>query len=63
MTITTSLALLVTLVAWVLSMTLFGIARDRIRDQGVGAQFGNANWIALGALVALALGTSYYTPS
>jgi len=56
MTLTTSLALLVTLVVWVLEMALFGIARDRIRDQGINAQFGNANWIGLGALVALALG-------
>lgn len=56
MLLTTCLALLVTLVIWVLEMVLFGIARDRFRDQGIDAQFGNANWLGLGALVALALG-------
>ncbi|KIK63785.1 hypothetical protein GYMLUDRAFT_40862 [Collybiopsis luxurians FD-317 M1] len=56
MLLATALALIVTLVVWVLEMVLFGIARDRFRDQGVPAQFGNANWLGLGALVALALG-------
>ncbi|KAF5391715.1 hypothetical protein D9757_001663 [Collybiopsis confluens] len=56
MLLTTTLALLVTLVVWVLEMALFGIARKRFRDQGIAAEFGNANWLGLGALVALMLG-------
>jgi len=49
------LAFLVTLVAWVIDMVLFGIERNRIRHPGISAQYGNANWLTLGALVALAL--------
>ncbi|KAJ3854839.1 actin cortical patch SUR7/pH-response regulator pali [Lentinula lateritia] len=56
MLLATSLALIVTLVVWVIDMVLFGIARDRFRDQNIPAEFGNANWLGLGALVALALG-------
>ncbi|KIY53098.1 pali-domain-containing protein [Fistulina hepatica ATCC 64428] len=50
-----SLATILTFVAWVLSMVLFGIAREQFRDQHYSANFGNANWIALGAWVALVL--------
>ncbi|THV08062.1 pali-domain-containing protein [Dendrothele bispora CBS 962.96] len=57
MTLLAALATIVTLVAWVLSMALFGIARNRFRDQNIPAQFGNANWLELGALVALLIGT------
>jgi Na+-translocating ferredoxin:NAD+ oxidoreductase RnfA subunit len=49
------LAAFVALVAFAIDMALFGIVRDRIRDYGVPAQFGNANWLTLGALVALSL--------
>ncbi|KAJ3737418.1 actin cortical patch SUR7/pH-response regulator pali [Lentinula guzmanii] len=56
MLLATSLALIVTLIVWVIEMVLFGIARERFHDQNVDAQYGNANWIGLGALVALALG-------
>ena len=55
MTIMSVLAFLVTLVAWVIDMILWGIVRDRIRDQGVSAQYGNANWLTLGAMVSLFL--------
>ena len=54
----TTLAFLTTLVAWVLSMVLFGIVRHRIRDaEGTdsASQYGNAEWLTLGALVALLL--------
>ena len=58
MAIAALLAFLVTLVVWVIDMVLWGIVRSRIRDN-VGsdsaAQYGNANWLTLGALVALAL--------
>lgn len=69
MSILSFITTLVVLVAWVIDMVLFGIVRDRIRsnftnssstDLGVSggsvAQYGNANWLTLGALVALFLG-------
>lgn len=49
------LALLTTFVVWVIDMILFGIARQRYRDAGEKAQYGNANWLTLGALVAIML--------
>ncbi|KAF5351853.1 hypothetical protein D9756_007729 [Leucocoprinus leucothites] len=56
MTLTAGLAALTTLVAWIIDMVLFGIARTRFRDEGLPAQYGNANWLTLGALIALLLG-------
>lgn len=56
MALVAGLAALTTLVAWVIDMVLFGIARNRYRDAGQLAQYGNANWLTLGALVALLLG-------
>ena len=56
MTLLAGLALLATFVVWVIDMILFGIARQRYRDAGDIAQYGNANWLTLGALVALLLG-------
>jgi len=55
MSLAAGLATLVTTVAWVVDMVLWGIARDRFRDHGAQAQYGNANWLTLGALVALFL--------
>ena len=58
MAIASLLAFLVTLVVWIIDMVLFGIVRDRIRDAANtddAAQYGNANWMTLGALVSLAL--------
>jgi len=56
MSLVSALAMLITLVAWIIEMVLFGIARHRSRERGVDATFGNANWLVLGALVALFLG-------
>jgi len=56
MTLLSGLAMLSTLLAFVLDMALFGITRNRLRDAGIPAQYGNANWLTLGALVALLLG-------
>ncbi|KAF8971176.1 hypothetical protein BDZ97DRAFT_1651645 [Flammula alnicola] len=56
MTLLAGLAMLTTFVVWVIDMILFGIARQRYRDDGQRAQYGNANWLTLGALVALLLG-------
>ncbi|KAI5824212.1 hypothetical protein K523DRAFT_315668 [Schizophyllum commune Tattone D] len=53
MTLLAGLALLLALAAWVLSMVLFGTARSRFDEQGIDAAWGNANWVGLGALVAL----------
>jgi len=55
MTLLSGLALLTTFAAWVIDMILFGIARQRYREAGEIAQYGNANWLTLGALVALLL--------
>lgn len=55
MTLFAGLALLTTFVAWVIDMILFGIGRQRYHDAGDFAQYGNANWLTLGALVALLL--------
>jgi len=56
MTLLSGLAMLTTFVAWIIDMILFGIARERYRDASTPAQYGNANWLTLGALVALLLG-------
>ena len=53
MTLLASLSLLLASVAWILSMALFGTARSRFEEQGIDATWGNANWVGLGALVAL----------
>ena len=52
MTLLSGLALL----AFIIDMILFGIARRRYRNAGQIAQYGTANWLTLGALVALLLG-------
>ncbi|GBE81214.1 pali-domain-containing protein [Sparassis latifolia] len=56
MTLLSAVAFLVTLIAWVVEMVLFGVARNHVRDAGNYAQYGNANWLVLGALLALLLG-------
>jgi hypothetical protein len=56
MTLLAGLAMLITFIAWVIDMILFGIARQRYRNTLQPAQYGNANWLTLGALVALLLG-------
>lgn len=53
MTLVSALAFLATLVAWVIEMVLFGVARSHIRGRGDIANYGNANWLVLGAFVAL----------
>jgi hypothetical protein len=51
-----ALATLVTLLAWIFDMVLFGIARTQFRHAGLQADYGNATWMTLGALVALVAG-------
>ena len=55
MTLVSAVAFLVTLVVWIIEMALFGIARDHVRDNGGVADYENANWLVLGALIALFL--------
>ncbi|GLB45086.1 hypothetical protein LshimejAT787_1901640 [Lyophyllum shimeji] len=56
MSLLSGLAAIVTLVIFVIDMALFGIARHRFREAGTPAQYGNANWLTVGALAALLLG-------
>ncbi|KIM45467.1 hypothetical protein M413DRAFT_341356 [Hebeloma cylindrosporum] len=56
MTLLAGFGMMTTFVAWVIDMILFGIARQRYRNDGNISQYGNANWLTLGALVALTLG-------
>ncbi|KAI0342009.1 pali-domain-containing protein [Trametopsis cervina] len=56
MSLLSALAFLVTLIAWVLEMVLFGIAHHRASDRGIAVKWGNANWIVLGALGSLFVG-------
>jgi len=56
MTLVSGIAFLCTLVVWVIDMVLWGIARNVLRDNAVSAQYGNANWLTLGALVSLFIG-------
>lgn len=56
MALAATIATLATLVAFIIDMVLFGIARNRFREAGASAQYGNANWMTLGALIALILG-------
>jgi hypothetical protein len=62
MTLTAALALLVILVVWVIDMVLWGITRSRFRDVGATAQYGNANWLTLGALIAPLISLSARVP-
>ncbi|TFY54200.1 hypothetical protein EVJ58_g8994 [Rhodofomes roseus] len=55
MTLVSALAFLITLIVWIIEMALFGIARDHVRERGGVATYQNANWLVLGALVALFL--------
>lgn len=56
MALSSSLAALVTFVAFILDLVLFSIARHEFRKLAWSSQYGNAIWLTLGALVALALG-------
>jgi hypothetical protein len=56
MSLFAAIATLTTLVSFMVDMVVFGIARDRLRERGARAQYSNANWLTLGALVALGLG-------
>ncbi|KAH7104073.1 pali-domain-containing protein [Auriculariales sp. MPI-PUGE-AT-0066] len=58
MTLSAALATLVTLVVWIIDMCLWGIAHHRVNhDTSFTATWGNANWIVLGALVSLLIGS------
>jgi len=56
MSLLSGLAAIITLVVFVIDMVLFGITRNRLQHANTPAQYGNANWLTLGALAALLLG-------
>ncbi|KZP34525.1 pali-domain-containing protein [Athelia psychrophila] len=58
MSLLSALATLVSIVVWVISMILFSVAKHHVNDDASGstAKYGNANWIALGAMVSLLVG-------
>ena len=41
-------------------MVLWGIVRDVLKDNGVSAGYGNANWLTLGAILALSIDSSSF---
>ncbi len=57
MTIASSLAFFVTVVVFSIDMILWNIVRTRIRNDGGTATLGNANWLTVGALIALTIGS------
>jgi len=59
MALSSTLATLATLLAFIFDTALFSIAQHEFRKLGWSSQYGNAIWLTLGALVALALG--FYT--
>jgi hypothetical protein len=56
MTIVSALATLVTLVIFIIDVVIFTVARNRIRNNGLSSELGNALWLTLGALAALLIG-------
>jgi len=59
MTLVSSLALFVTVIAFSIDMILWNIVRNQIRSDNSAntAKLGNANWLTLGALIALVMGS------
>lgn len=57
MALTAFLAFLATIVAFAIDLALWIIIRQRMRQRGYSADLGNANWLTVGALVSLILGT------
>lgn len=56
MALCAALGAFVSLVIFVIEIILFTIVRNRIRDAGFPAELGNANWLVVGAVVALFIG-------
>ena len=44
-----------TVIVWVIDLVLWGIVRKVLKDNKLNAEFGNANWITFGALIALSI--------
>ncbi|KAL1410876.1 hypothetical protein Q8F55_001819 [Vanrija albida] len=51
------LGAIVSLVVFVIDMVLWNVLRNRLRDADYSASLGNANWLTVGAVVALFLST------
>ncbi|KAJ7262202.1 pali-domain-containing protein [Mycena haematopus] len=58
MALSAALATIISLMAFLFDMVLFGIARRQFREQGIPSQYGNACWLTLAGLVAILLGFS-----
>ncbi|KAJ6499328.1 pali-domain-containing protein [Mycena sanguinolenta] len=58
MALLAALGTIVSLMAFLFDMVLFGIVRRQFREQGISSQYGNACWLTLAALVAILLGFS-----
>ncbi|KAJ7901801.1 pali-domain-containing protein [Mycena olivaceomarginata] len=58
MALLAALATIMSLLAFLFDMVLFGIARRQFREQGIPSQYGSASWLTLGAAVAILLGFS-----
>jgi hypothetical protein len=56
MALAAALGAFVSLVVFVIEIVLFTVVRDRIRSAGYPAELGNANWLVVGAVVALFIG-------
>lgn len=56
MTLFSGLAMLATLLIFVIDLAMFGVVRNRYRARGTPAQYGNGNWLVAGALGALMVG-------
>jgi len=61
MALFSSLATLFTFLAFILDLALFTIARNEFLKSGWSSQYGNAMWLAMGALAVLALGFYFST--
>ena len=47
------LAFTLTLIVWIIDLVLWGIVKNVLKDNGISAGYGNANWLTLGALIVL----------
>jgi hypothetical protein len=56
MSICAAIATILTFIVFFIDIALFGIVKERFHRQGIPAQYGNANWLTVGALGALLSG-------
>ena len=56
MSLAAALATVSAILAWIIDMVLFSIARHEFRNEGWSAQYGNAIWLTLAAAASLLIG-------